>query len=163
FDVVLRGYDRGQVHEHVDRLESDLRVALADRDLAASRSADLAAQLAAAHGEIEALRTKLQRLELPSPEHIGERVRHMLALAEEEANEIRSRAHEEIAALQSRADRLSTEIEAKHSEADGYANRLVSEAEQRAMTILAEAEQRATATLAEAEQRARLALADAQR
>src|SRR5262249_33986182 len=163
FDVVLRGYDRGQVHEHVDRLESDLRVALADRDLAASRSADLAAQLAAAHGEIEALRTKIQRLELPTPENIGERVRHMLALAEEEATEIRQRAQEETAALQARADRLSAEIEAKHGEADGYVSRLVGEAEQRATTILAEAEQRAAAMVTEAEQTAQQALADAQR
>ena len=26
FDVVLRGYDRHQVHEHLERLEADLRI-----------------------------------------------------------------------------------------------------------------------------------------
>src|SRR5437764_14272915 len=111
FELSIRGYDRGQVDEHLLRLEDDMRVALADRDIAAARSADLAAQLAAAHGEIEALRTTMQRLELPTPENIGERVRHMLALAEEEANDVRSRAHEDTAVLQARADRISAEIE----------------------------------------------------
>jgi cell division septum initiation protein DivIVA len=151
FALVMRGFDRGQVLEHIERLETDLRAVMADRDVAASRSADLAAQLAAAHGEIEALRIKMQRLELPTPENIGERVRHMLALAEEEANEVRSRAHEDTASLQARADRLSAEIEAKHNEADGYAGRLVTEAEQRATTILADAEKKAREALDDAQ------------
>ncbi|MBW8767264.1 MAG: hypothetical protein JF630_13905, partial [Geodermatophilales bacterium] len=54
FDVVLRGYDRSQVAETIERLEADFRIAIADRDAAVSRSADLASQLAAMHGEIEA-------------------------------------------------------------------------------------------------------------
>ena len=34
FDVVLRGFDRHQVAETIERLEADIRVALADRDAA---------------------------------------------------------------------------------------------------------------------------------
>lgn len=149
FAIVLRGFDRGQVHEHVDRLEADLRIALHDRDIAAARSADLAAQLAAAHGELEALRTKMQRLELPTPENIGERVRHMLALAEEEANDVRGRAHEEAAALHARSERVSAELDAKRSEAEEYVSGVISEAEQRATTLITDAEQKSQQTLAE--------------
>jgi hypothetical protein len=42
FDVVLRGYDRHQVHEHVERLEADLRIAVAERDTVAARLTELA-------------------------------------------------------------------------------------------------------------------------
>ena len=42
FDVVLRGYDRSQVADTIERLEADFRIALADRDAAVGRSADLA-------------------------------------------------------------------------------------------------------------------------
>ena len=45
FDVVLRGYDRNQVAETIERLEADFRIAIADRDAAVARSADLASQL----------------------------------------------------------------------------------------------------------------------
>jgi cell division septum initiation protein DivIVA len=162
FTTVLRGYDRRQVEEHVERLELDLRVALQDRDIAAARSADLAAQLAAARGEIEALRAKMQRLELPTPENIGERVRHMLALAEEEANDVRRRAHEEATALQARYERLAAEIDAKHRDADGYATRVVGEADARSTATLSEAEQKARQTLSEAEQKARQTLSEAE-
>src|SRR2546422_435754 len=48
FDVVLRGYDRHQVHEHLERLEADLRIAIAERDATAARTAEFAGQLAAA-------------------------------------------------------------------------------------------------------------------
>ena len=37
FDVVLRGYDRHQVAETIERLEADIQVAMADRDAAMSR------------------------------------------------------------------------------------------------------------------------------
>jgi hypothetical protein len=58
FDVVLRGYDRSQVADTIERLEADFRIALADRDAAVSRSADMAGQVSALHGEIESLRRK---------------------------------------------------------------------------------------------------------
>src|SRR3712207_3676552 len=58
FDIQLRGYDRHQVAETIERLEADIRVAMADRDAAMSRSSDLAGQLSALHGEIDALRRK---------------------------------------------------------------------------------------------------------
>ena len=85
FDVVLRGYDRSQVADTIERLEADFRIALADRDAAVARSSDLASQLSALHGEIETLRRKAATAAAPTFENISERIQHMLQLAEEEA------------------------------------------------------------------------------
>src|SRR5690606_11761698 len=82
FDVVLRGYDRNQVAETIERIEEDFRIALADRDAAVARSSDLAAQLSALHGEIETLRRKAASASAPTFENISERIQHMLQLAE---------------------------------------------------------------------------------
>src|SRR4051812_49609165 len=88
FDVVLRGYDRSQVADTIERLEADFRIALADRDAAVARSADMAGQLSAPHGEIEALRRQGPPAPAPTVEKISERIQHMLQLAQGEAREI---------------------------------------------------------------------------
>ena len=71
FDVVLRGYDRSQVAETTERLEADFRIALADRDAAVARTYDMAGQLSALHGEIEALRRKAATQSAPTFENIS--------------------------------------------------------------------------------------------
>src|SRR6059058_4055941 len=88
FDVVRKGYDREQVHETLAGLDADLRVALADRDAAVARSADMARQLQALHGEAEQLRRRAASASAPTFENMGERISNMLQLAEDEAAEI---------------------------------------------------------------------------
>src|SRR3954464_3583108 len=92
FDVVLRGYDRSQVADTIERLEADFRIALADRDAAVARSSDMSSQLSALHGAVGALRRKAATGTPPTFENISERIQHMLPLAEEEAAEIRRAA-----------------------------------------------------------------------
>src|SRR4051812_33434699 len=99
FDVVMRGYDRSQVAETIERLEADLHIAMADRDAASTRSADLASQLSAMHGEIESLRRKAATASAPTFENISERIQHMLQLAAEEAGEIRGAAEPDARAV----------------------------------------------------------------
>ena len=53
FDTAMRGYDREQVDREIARLDDDLRVTAAERDSAAARSADLAAQLFAAVDKLD--------------------------------------------------------------------------------------------------------------
>ena len=98
FDVVLRGYDRHQVHEHVERLEADLRIAVAERDTVAARLTELAGQLAAAHNEIDALHARLGQVTAaePSLDDVSDRIRGMLSLAKEEAAEIRRKAEQDV-------------------------------------------------------------------
>src|SRR4051794_41981514 len=91
FDVVRKGYDREQVEETLAGMEADLRVALADRDAAVARSADMARQLQALHGETEALRRRAASASAPTFENKGERISHMLPLAPDQAAGIRPR------------------------------------------------------------------------
>src|ERR687897_904856 len=135
FDVVLRGYDRSQVADTIERLEADFRIAIADRDAAAARSADLASQLSALHGEIDSLRRKAATASAPTFENISERIQHMLQLAEEEAGEIRRaaearqsaeqiaqkaqlRADELVAKAQERVARLDAESQARRAKVE---------------------------------------------
>src|SRR4051812_46422330 len=60
FDPAIRGYDRVQVDEFVARLDADLHATRAERDSIAVRSADIAAQLASAHAQVESLRRQLR-------------------------------------------------------------------------------------------------------
>src|SRR5215213_3393324 len=119
FDVVLRGYDRHQVHEHVERLEADLRIAVAERDAVAARTAELAGQVAAAHTEIDALHDRLDQVSAtPALDDVSDRIRSMLSLAQQEAAEIRGRAHQEATELQSRFDQLDHEVVSRLSMAE---------------------------------------------
>ena len=108
FDVVLRGYDRHQVHEHVERLEADLRIAVAERDTVAARLTELAGQLAAAHNEIDALHGRLAQVppRESSFDDVSDRMRGMLSLAQQEAAEIRRTAEQDAVELQQRFQRL---------------------------------------------------------
>ena len=139
FDIVLRGYDRSQVHEFLERMEADLRIAVADRDAAAARTAELATQLAVCHGELESMHNRLRQSETPSVDSISERLRHMLQLAEEEAASIRRDAQDESARMKARMEQLTSEIETRHGDAERRATTMVKEAQERASRMLNEA------------------------
>lgn len=94
FDVAMRGYDRRQVQDHIERMDSDLASAASERDAAMARSADLAAQLASAYAEVESLRRKIRTdvSTVVTAENVSDRIRTMLELAEEEAARLREEA-----------------------------------------------------------------------
>jgi cell division septum initiation protein DivIVA len=94
FDVVVRGYRRGQVRQYVRAVEEELRLLTADRDANASLAESLAA-------EIELLRAQNARLtrqiddfsrDPVPPDAVPPRLRRMVELAKEEAQEITARA-----------------------------------------------------------------------
>ncbi len=111
FDLVLRGYDRHQVDEHLRQLA----------------------------GTIEQLRTELARTssELergrPSYDALGERVAQILGLAEAEAAQLRSDAERDAADLRVQAHRDAEELVAS-------VRREVDELGQRRSALLAEME-----------------------
>src|SRR3712207_166621 len=143
FDVVLRGYDRHQVAETIERLEADIRVALADRDAAAARSPDLAGQLSALHGELDALRRKAASSGPTTFENISERIQHMLRLAEEEAAEIRRSADEEARALREHTAAEERAMHERHAAGQAEVDRMIAEARQNAEQIASKAQIRA--------------------
>jgi cell division septum initiation protein DivIVA len=153
FDVVLRGYDRSQVADTIERLEADFRIALADRDAAAARSADLASQLSALHGEIESLRRKAATANAPTFENISERIQHMLQLAEEEAAEIRRAAEADAMAVREQTAAEERALLERHAAGQAEVERMLAEARQNAEQIAQKAQIRADELVAKAQER----------
>ncbi|MBA3340009.1 MAG: hypothetical protein H0T54_09770 [Geodermatophilaceae bacterium] len=154
FDVVIRGYDRSQVHDVVDRLDGELRVALADQDASAARAADLAKTLADAQTELESLRHKAQSAAAPNFESMGARISHMLKLAEEEANDIRRIAGEEHERSQAELKATTAEGERVRTQAQAEGKRTTEQAQAEARRMTEEAQDAAAKTVAQAQKQA---------
>ncbi|MGY1608627.1 MULTISPECIES: hypothetical protein [unclassified Geodermatophilus] len=153
FDVVLRGYDRHQVAETIERLEADIRVAMADRDAAVGRSADLAGQLSAMHAEIEQLRRKAATSGPATFENMSERISHMLRLAEEEAADIRAAAEQEARALREQTAAEERAMLERHAAGQAEVERMLTEARQNAEQIASKAQIRADELVAKAQEK----------
>src|ERR1044072_4315795 len=95
FDITKRGYSRMQVEEHLEQLDSQLKILAADRNPGAERAADLTAQLELARTTIDDLNKQVERLAQPPTtlEGLSERLQRMLRLTQEEGEEIRAKAN----------------------------------------------------------------------
>src|SRR4051812_29309094 len=153
FDVVLRGYDKSQVAETIERLEADFRIALADRDAANARSVDMAGQLHAMHAEIEQLRRKAATASAPTFENISERIQHMLQLAEEEAGEIRRAAELDAHAVREQTAAEERALLERHAAGQAEVERMIAEARQNAEQIAQKAQLRADELVGKAQER----------
>ncbi|MCE6996033.1 hypothetical protein LZG04_14650 [Saccharothrix sp. S26] len=155
FDVVWRGYDRGQVRHYVEGVEGELRVLAVDRDAAEARADDLARQLETARAEIRVLREHIDRISRTpiDPAALTERLRRMAELAHEEADEIAERARavaeshwataERVAArVRERSERLVAELDAQRRQAEAEHRALMREAGEKLLAATREAEQR---------------------
>src|SRR4051812_16719496 len=119
----MRGYDPAEVDRRLDELTSAVTSLTQQRDGLATRVQELHD---AASGAAEP----------PGFEHLGSRVGQILALADEEANELRERARAEAEAHTTGAHESTAQL---REEADQYAVRTRSEAEARAARIEEEA------------------------
>jgi len=154
FDVVIRGYDRSQVHDMVDRLDGELRVALADKVASAERAAELASHLASVQAEVESLRQKAQSAAAPNFESMGARISHMLKLAEEEANDIRRIATEDRSRRQAELESSAQEASRLRAEAQDEARHVTEQAQAEATRLTEQAQDVAAKTVAEAQSQA---------
>ncbi|WP_447003022.1 hypothetical protein ACRAKI_25370 [Saccharothrix isguenensis] len=155
FDVVWRGYDKGQVRHYVEGAEAELRMIAVDRDAAVARADDLARQLEAARSEIRDLRARVDRISRTpiDPGALTERLRRMVELAHEEAAEITTRAQAvaehhwataERAAtrLRERSDWLVESLDARRREAEAEHRELMRRAGERIAAETRQAERR---------------------
>ena len=134
FTTVRRGYDPSEVERAFGQAQSqlaDLQQRLADAEAAAEQ----------ARGEASTSREALvsreaQEPELPTYEHLGERVGQILALAEAEAAEIRDRVIGEVEALRKDAE---VEAGAVRADADRYADETRRDAEAEGARLVADA------------------------
>src|SRR3954469_25634073 len=94
FDGVRRGYDRGEVEEHLDRVEADLRILTADRDAAVAQAGELARALDHHRAHVEELRPQDDHLAVPpdTMEGLSERLQRMLRLTQDETRAMREQS-----------------------------------------------------------------------
>lgn len=127
FDIVLRGFDRQQVIDHVNALKARVGALGAERDAALQRAVDLSDKLeqvrreaAEAARQVEHLRrdaqdtaAELGRLQRSPLAGATARIQRMLQMAEDEAAELRASAEQETRSLRENAraetDRLLAE------------------------------------------------------
>lgn len=109
FDVALRGYDRRQVDEYLDRVEHDLAVAQSDREAAVERATVTEQRLDSLEKEVRAARQQLVESARPTYAGLGARVASLLRLAEEEAAQLRADALRDTSEIRQSADRLVAE------------------------------------------------------
>jgi cell division septum initiation protein DivIVA len=151
FDIVLRGYERKQVDDHLGRINSE-RVAAAQR-------------INALEHRVEELDTELQNAQKreaeaePSYAGLGARVENILRLAEEEAKDLKLEAQAsaekdrkaaEAAAGQVRAQ-ADEDARARREQTRQEAAKLLEEARKEAARVRAEAANEAAAKRDEAE------------
>jgi DNA repair exonuclease SbcCD ATPase subunit len=139
FRVVLRGYEPAEVNRRLEELSTAVAQARAQRDALASR-------LEAA--ERERVEPGPTIVEAPTFEQLGARVGQILALAQEEADELRRTAEEEVAAQRRQLEEETTRI---RDEADRYAAETRSAAETEAARITEDARRAADERLDNAE------------
>ncbi|MQA17137.1 MAG: hypothetical protein GEV09_24295 [Pseudonocardiaceae bacterium] len=149
FDVVLRGFDRQQVLDHIESLQGHLDLVESDRDAAVAHADDLRKEVEYLRSEgaaLEHLRREAgelaeqrQRLYSSPLAGIGGRIEQMLTLAEQEATETRSRVEQEATELRSRAEQ---DVAAQREQARAETERLSRDTEQRCERLEAASLQR---------------------
>jgi cell division septum initiation protein DivIVA len=125
FRLVMRGYDPADV----DRVISGLQQRAVDAEASAAENETRWKQAKASAAEIEPP-------EPPTFEHLGERVGQILALADEEARELRERAQAETEEARKLAEQAAVSV---RDDADQYADHRRRDADAEGARVLADA------------------------
>lgn len=114
FDVVLRGYDRRQVDDYLDRVETALNEADARHAEDAGRLAALESQVTDMHERLADAERRAAGRPEPAPV-AGDRIAAMLRLAEDEAASMRAAATDEAERIVTDAQLRAGQESAKRS------------------------------------------------
>lgn len=156
FEIVLRGFDRKQVVDHVNALKARVGTLGAERDTALQRIADLEDRLeqvgreaAEATRQVDRLRreakaaaTEVDRLQRSPVAGASARIQRMLQMAEDEAAELQTSVEQETSSLR----------ESSRTEAEQLREQTRAEAEHVQESARAEAEHVRESARAEADQ-----------
>ncbi|HLT02578.1 MAG TPA: DivIVA domain-containing protein, partial [Geminicoccaceae bacterium] len=116
FEVALRGYEKKQVDRYVQQVEAEVAALVAERE-------DLYGQIGLLNQHIQQLQQEVassRRTSTPgevSYRHLGARAEQILALAEEQAAEIRERVSRELAEREEVLNRTRAELDARAADA----------------------------------------------
>jgi cell division septum initiation protein DivIVA len=141
FDVVVRGYRRGQVRRYVRAIEEDLRLVTADRDANASLAESLAAeieQLRAHNARLTHQVDQMSRTPI-TPDAVPPRLRRMVEMAKEEAAEITARAQAAAEHSWAVAEEAAGRLRARYADALAEMDRTRREMEVEHKTLLQQA------------------------
>jgi cell division septum initiation protein DivIVA len=158
FEIVLRGFERKQVMDHVNALKARVATLGAERDAARQRAADLDENLeqlrreaAEATRQVDRLRreakaaaTEVDRLQRSPLAGATGRIQRMLQMAEDEAAELRNSAERDTSTLvesaRAEADQLLAETRrlCERLEAESTSRREAADAESAGRRYLAE-------------------------
>jgi chromosome segregation ATPase len=154
FDTVWRGYRRSQVQFYLQQTENEVRMLTEDRDSALSQVTGLSAELEQARSEIESLRRQLDDACRQPVDEAGlpDRLRRMVRLAQDEADEVISsarataehewtRSEEAAAELRARYQRLVEEADEWRRQAEVQRNEVLESTRQDIERMAREAEQ----------------------
>src|SRR4051812_20935598 len=92
FDQVMRGYDKRQVDQHVQKTDSDLAALTAEHRRLRAQLQSATGQLQQAKAELAAMNHRPREVERASFRDLGPLVDQILGLAETQANQITSSA-----------------------------------------------------------------------
>ncbi len=123
FDNEFRGFNRGQVLEHIELLEDQVKILVTDRDEAMRLNEDQRRITDETRRRMEEMSNELKRIEssetgLP---HATRRMQNMLTMADQEASSIREHARRDAETIRGTA---STDAEQIRTEAATYADSL---------------------------------------
>ncbi len=156
FRVVLRGYDPSQVDRRVSELVESDETARRQVETLEARVQQLEAELSRS---VEESPVEDRPSEPVSFTHLGERVGQILALADDEANELRERASAEAATHRAQVEEAAAAVRA---DADRYAEQRRSEVETEAARLLEDARRTADERLDVADRDAAARLQEAE-
>jgi DivIVA domain-containing protein len=153
FDVVLRGYDRRQVDDYLDRVEAALNDADARHAEDAGRLAALESQVTDMHARLADAERRAEGRPEPAPV-AGDRIAAMLRLADEEATAIRAAASDEAERIISDAQLQAGQESAKRTAELDRREQDIATAHEQATALIAQAQRDAEGIRAAAEQQA---------
>ncbi|MGP4018861.1 cellulose-binding protein [Saccharopolyspora sp. 5N708] len=154
FDTVWYGFRRSQVKFYIQQTEAEIRLVTEDRDSALSQVSDLTAQLNEARAEVELLKQQLDE-QARSPidaAALSDRLRRMVRLAQDEANEIVAaaqaasehewaRSEQAAADLRNRYEKLVAEADEWRRQSEEQRNEMLARTREEVQAMAREAEQ----------------------
>ncbi|TDV47805.1 chromosome segregation protein [Actinophytocola oryzae] len=153
FDVVVRGYRRGQVRRYVRAVEEELRLLAADRDANAALAESLSAEVEHLRAQNARLTRQLEEMSNKpvTPDSVPPRLRRMVEIAKEEAAEITGRAQAAAEHSWAAAEEAAARLRARYADALSEVERARREMEIEHRTLLRQARADASVMATEAE------------
>jgi cell division septum initiation protein DivIVA len=155
FDVVMRGYRRGQVRQYVRAIEEELRLATADRDANAALTESLGTEIEQLRAENARLARQVEEMSRTpiSLDAVPARLRGMIELAKEEAAEIMARAQAAAEHSWATAEEAAGRLRTRYADALADMDRTRREMEAEHRTLLQQARVDASVMTTEADRR----------